>query len=83
MGDKTTRRGASAASIIAVAALVVMLALYVLSMGPAARLYMLGWFPMFNEVYAPVYWFENQVPRSVVYFDWYINVWIHDLKIGP
>jgi len=60
-----------------IAPTVLLLALYVLSSGPAMRLYWNGYvsFPTIRMLYKPIFWIAKNSEPIGQWYDWYLNLW--------
>src|SRR5262245_31384713 len=79
MDNKPTKRGGGVVvALVLVVVLVVMPMLYVLSIGPAARLAWRGYYSIsyYHAAYHPLYDFCNQCPVLDDALAWYVKLWL-------
>jgi hypothetical protein len=73
MADEKRRRG----FLFWIAPTLLLLVLYVLSSGPAWRLYWNGYvsYPTIRTLYKPIFWIHKTSEPTGQWIDWYLNLW--------
>jgi hypothetical protein len=72
----TQRREAGVAILAVLVVLVLLPALYILSIGPVFWIYNGPLPDAWMTFYAPIIWLDDQVPLCHAFFEWYIELWI-------
>jgi 4-hydroxybenzoate polyprenyltransferase len=73
---RTERREAGIVIIVALLLIVLLPALYVLSIGPMFWFYQGPLPDAWMAFYAPLIWLDDQVPLCRRFFEWYVDLWV-------